>query len=376
MQHLTIALAGSDTRELFTLLVTFFGRGTEVDPFSFIDATPLIKRPLDLTDTESESDTETASTSTAASAQAEPTASTPAGSATPAPAPAKKPIRIRQKVSYPDKCSNVQEAIGFLPEAAGSLHNTGVPSLFQVRRVGKNDRGTSLYSCPHPECSDPPYIGDISGCGSHVRRVHLGHCVSCPYCPDKKYYNADGWRRHMKEKHSKVPWYSSEVRGPSAPATETEPVPVPPVAPVIVLEDEPPLEDTLPYAEAPPADDDDAPVEATLARPPTLSTETTEQLPSDTRGHDYSVPRTHRPAASVIASKHRQFDTPNESQDVTEAIVASTAPDCPNPDPPEGPPQRKRCKVEFSIYTEPTRSFKRPPDSKEDPDDDAPTSMV
>ena len=44
----------------------------------------------------------------------------------------------------------------------------------------------------------------------------------------------------MKEKHSKVPWYSREIRGPSAPATETEPVPIPPVAPVIVLEDEPP----------------------------------------------------------------------------------------------------------------------------------------
>ena len=376
MQHLTIALAGSDTRELFTLLVTFFGRGTEVDPFSFIDATPLIKRPLDLTDTESESDAETASTSTAASAQTEPTASTSARSATPAPAPAKKPIRIRQKVSYPDKCSDVQEAIGFLPEAASSLHNTGIPSLFQVRRVGKNDRGTSLYSCPHPECSDPPYTGDISGCGSHVRRVHLGHCVSCPYCPDKKFYNADGWCCHMKEKHSKVPWYSSEVRDPSAPATATEPVPVPPVAPVIVLEDEPPLEDTLPYAEAPPADDDDAPVEVTPARPPTPSTETTEQLPSDTRDYDYSGRSTRRPAASAMTSKHSHSDTPDESQDVTEAIVASTAPDRSNHDPPEDPPQRKRRKVEFPVHTEPTRSFEWPPDPKEDPDDDAPTSMV
>ena len=385
MQHLTIALAGSDTRELFTLLVTFFGRGTEVDPFSFIDATPLIKRPLDLTDTESESDTEAASTSTAASAPTEPTASTSTGSATPAPAPAKKPIKIRQKVSYPDKCSDVQEAIGFLPEEAGSLHNTGVPSLFQVRRVGKNDRGTSLYSCPHPECSDPPYTGDIAGCGSHVQRVHLGHCVSCPYCPDKKYYNADGWRRHMKEKHNKVPWYSSEVRGPSAPATEAEPVPVPPVASVVVLEESKPLEETLPYVEAPPANEEDAPpdeepAESTPTRPPTPSTETIEhqpeQLPSDTRDHDYSVHSTHRPAAPVIASRYYQFDTPDESQDVTEAIVASTAPDCPNPDPPEGPPQRKRCKVEFSIQTELTRSFKWPPYPKEDPDDDAPTSMV
>ena len=163
----------------------------------------------------------------------------------------------------------------------------------------------------------------------------------------------------MKEKHSKVPWYSNEIRGPSTPATETEPVPIPPVAPVIVLEDEPPLEDTLPYAEAPSPDDDDAPVEATPTRPPTLSTEATEQLPSDTKDHDYSV-----------------HDTPDESQDVTEAIVASAAPDCPNPDPPEGPPQRKRRKVEFSVQTEPTRSFKGPPYPKEDPNDDTPTSMV
>ena len=55
-QHLTIALAGSDTKELFTLLVTFFGKGTDIDPFSFIDAAPIIKRPLDLTDTESETE--------------------------------------------------------------------------------------------------------------------------------------------------------------------------------------------------------------------------------------------------------------------------------------------------------------------------------
>ena len=56
LQHLTVALAGNDTKELFTLLVTFFGKGTDVDPFSFIDAAPVIKQPLDLTDTASESE--------------------------------------------------------------------------------------------------------------------------------------------------------------------------------------------------------------------------------------------------------------------------------------------------------------------------------
>ena len=121
LQHLTIALAGSGTRELFTLLVTFFCKGTDVDPFSFIDVVPIIKRPLDLTDTESESeegDKDAASTSTgpgrAPTAPAEPSPSTSAPSV-------KKPIKIRQKATYQDKCADVQEAIGFLPENPGSL---------------------------------------------------------------------------------------------------------------------------------------------------------------------------------------------------------------------------------------------------------------
>ena len=162
LQHLTIALAGTDTKELFTLLVTFFGKGTDIDPFSFIDAAPIIKRPLDLTDTESETEEggeDTASTSTHATDEPSTSTSEP---------PAKKPIKLRQKVSYQDKCADVQEAIGFLPENAGSLHNTGIPDLLAVRRMGKNDHGTLIYSCLHPDCSDPPYTGDISGCGSHV----------------------------------------------------------------------------------------------------------------------------------------------------------------------------------------------------------------
>ena len=90
LQHLTIALAGTDTRELFTLLVTFFGKGTDVDPFSFIDTAPVIKCPLDLTDTESELEeggNDAASTSTGTTAPVEPSPST----STP---PVKKPIKI------------------------------------------------------------------------------------------------------------------------------------------------------------------------------------------------------------------------------------------------------------------------------------------
>ena len=156
LQRLTIALAGSDTRELFTLLNTFFGKGTDVDPFSFIDAALIIKQPLDLTDTESESeegDNDAVPTNTgpgqAPTAPVEPSPSTSTPSV-------KKPIKIRQKATYQDKCADVQEAIGFLPENPGSFHNTGIPDQFSMRRVGKNDHGTSIYACPYPECSNPP----------------------------------------------------------------------------------------------------------------------------------------------------------------------------------------------------------------------------
>ena len=56
LQHLTIALAGVDCRELFTLLVAFFGRGLEFqeDPFNYLDGAPKIRPPLDITDTDSD----------------------------------------------------------------------------------------------------------------------------------------------------------------------------------------------------------------------------------------------------------------------------------------------------------------------------------
>ena len=244
LQHLTIAFAGTDCREFFSLMVTFFGKGTNIDPFSFIDAAPVIKHPLDLTDTESESE-DAASTSTATTGEPSTSVSAP-----PAPSeapPVKKPVKIKHKATYQDKCGDVQEAIGFLLKNPGSLQNTGIPVQFAVCRVGKNDHGTSIYACPHPECSDPLYTGDISGCGSHIRRVHLGHCVSCPYCADKKYYHVDGWHCNMHEKHNNVPWYSDQIQTPPAPVAES----IPAISAVSVSsweEIEAP-EDTLPHEE-------------------------------------------------------------------------------------------------------------------------------
>ena len=184
LQHMTIALAGVNCRELFTLLVTFFGKDTGIDPFSFLDAAPKIPVPLDLTDTESEeevggdgsstaegSEVVSASTSTAATPaplqeavssssthpgaspssaatslqlQAQPSSSTstplsvPIGISTissdPQPLslgvlgepPAKK-IRVRPRQAYQAKVADIRSATRCYPSDADSLHNTGIP---------------------------------------------------------------------------------------------------------------------------------------------------------------------------------------------------------------------------------------------------------
>ena len=336
-----MALAGTDTKELFSLLVTFFGKGTDVDPFSFIDAAPIIKRPLDLTDTESESEAggDAASSSTTTTVEPSTSTSTPSSEIP----PEKKPVKIKQKISYVDKCADVQEAVGFLPESSDSLHNTGILDQFSVHRVGKNDHGTSIYSCPYPECSDPPYTGDISGCGSHVRCVHLGRYISCPYCPDKKFYNADGWRRHMRNKHSKVPWYSGELQAPpesTAPAT-SEAAPAVPAVSVGVWQDIEAPEDTLPHEEtaadsssssgSPTSTPDEETKDPSKGQPPAPSTEEIEKqlefLPSDTHDYEYCTCSTGHPAAPVIISRYKKFDTPDECQEAAQALVSSKLPD-------------------------------------------------
>ena len=111
--------------------------------------------------------------------------------------------------------------------------------------------------------------------------------MACPYCSDKKYYNADCWHRHMKEKHNKVPWYSGEVRAPPASTTEATPAsspivqdPIPPAVSVSARPESEIPEDTLPHVETL-QDDNDAlldaePTDPAESRPLTPSTEEIE----------------------------------------------------------------------------------------------------
>ena len=91
LQHLFITIAGTDCRELWNLLTLFFGKGSDHDPFEFLDVVPTIKKPLDLVDTDSDDEASVADSSTSAATTApDPTAdslktprpATPSGGAT------------------------------------------------------------------------------------------------------------------------------------------------------------------------------------------------------------------------------------------------------------------------------------------------------
>ena len=193
---MTIALAGVDCKDFWRVLVTFFGSNREEDPFQFLDGAPIIKHPLDLTDTDSEDDTSMVSEASTSSKPAE-----------------KKPVSIKPRnVARVDLLENINETQGFLPFSMDTLHTTGIPAdLHMLRSDRQTHKGASLYMCHHKDCSENPYLGDLPTCGSHIRRIHLGVCLMCPYCPNKWFYNSGGWRDHMSKKHPSVPWYGAST---------------------------------------------------------------------------------------------------------------------------------------------------------------------
>ena len=197
LQHFTMALAGTDTSGLFQLLTMFFGTGeTDEDPFNFLDGAPLIKQPLRLTSESSDDEEVPAS---------QPTTSQPSASTSALKVPWVK------KQTFEDLC-DLNKAIIMLPKEK-SLHKTGIlddmlPSRDKVHNTAK---GGSLYLRKHPKCADCPYSGGLPGYGSHFCRVYLGICLGCPYCSDRCYLNSTGWLKHMKEKHTGVTWYGSQI---------------------------------------------------------------------------------------------------------------------------------------------------------------------
>ena len=127
LQHLFITLVGSDCKQLWTLLVSFFGKGTGFDPFDFLDGAPIIKPPLDLGDTDSDEEaSETASSvslgSVSTTASNHPTQASTSTASPQAPCPILKPRPV-----MPDKVPSIEYAEGCIPTSLSDIHHTGIP---------------------------------------------------------------------------------------------------------------------------------------------------------------------------------------------------------------------------------------------------------
>ena len=212
LQCLTIALAGSDTKNFWNLMTAYFGTSKkdseEDDPWEFLDAAPAIPEPLPLTETDTDDET-----SSIKSTKPVPDP----GSATPAPKPGgaakRKPAVSLQKDLLDDVCSP-KAAIRMYPSDPASLKETGIPPLLQVKREQRTtSKGASVYLCLHEKCQTPTFWAQSpAGLYSHVRRKHLGIVLACPYCADKLYWNSKGWTTHMSHHHKGLPAYGSALQ--------------------------------------------------------------------------------------------------------------------------------------------------------------------
>ena len=128
LQHLTIALAGVDCCELFTLLVAFFGQGSEFqeDQFNYLDDAPKIQPPLDITDTDSDDEVSVVGEEAVPSppvtlSESQVVVLVPAPSVSPAPSfPQREPqVKSRPKATYADKAADISMTQGFLSRGQG-----------------------------------------------------------------------------------------------------------------------------------------------------------------------------------------------------------------------------------------------------------------
>ena len=113
---MTVAMAGVDCRELFTLLIAFFGQGTALaeDPFAFLDGAPKIKPPLDLTDTDDTDEDQEGGGDASSQVSTAASTSTTGTSAAPLSERKEPKTKSKPKVQYQDKVDDIAATKGFL----------------------------------------------------------------------------------------------------------------------------------------------------------------------------------------------------------------------------------------------------------------------
>ena len=210
---MTVALAGSDTKNFWNLMTAYFGTSQKMegedDPWHFLDAAPAIPDPLPLTETDTEDE--------AGSVKSAP----PAPAAKPTGTAKHKPQVSLQKDLLDDLCGPKQ-AVRMYPASVDTLKETGIPANLQVKHEQRTtSKGRSVYHRLHDKCQMPTFWAQsLAGLYSHVRQKHLGIMITCPYCPDKLYWKSKGWKSHIDHNHKSLPAYGSALQDEAAVAKE------------------------------------------------------------------------------------------------------------------------------------------------------------
>ena len=177
-----IALAGTACRRLLHLLEDLFG----------LPESEMSKRE----GARLESSTYAAEPETAEEKAATVTESTASGSTAPPPLKRCKVLEMiaRNPKTFTDKCKNIADASGYFLTPSIALNVTSVNEDL----VEKPDEKLSVYCCAL--C-----FYCAKQCGqlfTHVRRVHLGICITCRLCNYRTYRGVD-MRAHLCKTHPK-----------------------------------------------------------------------------------------------------------------------------------------------------------------------------
>ena len=133
----------------------------------------------------------------------------------------------KRKSTVPAKSGPIpiDDAVPFFPTAAQKANylHIGVDPKYIGQREGSQFSKMVIYQCYYArrqrelgetpaECNE--ITQNKAQMSTHIRRFHLGHCIACFICPDKRWWSSLEWKKHMKEKHADLPedaWYLQET---------------------------------------------------------------------------------------------------------------------------------------------------------------------
>ena len=120
-----------------------------------------------------------------------------------------EPKTLKQKkkptAKYPSKCSFAKAQL-FFPTLDKTVLETGVDG----KLIGSREnlpQYHGLYCCIFKGCN---YGAQTRGNTlSDICRVHLRHALGCCFCPEKSWWQARYWIKHMDQEHSDLPKYET-----------------------------------------------------------------------------------------------------------------------------------------------------------------------